>query len=219
MIAPARRAARRRARADRCRRSRHGRGGRARARDARRRTRSGAAARARQRHAADAGARSTTSWPLRVKRPLAKLDAAVLAHPAPQRLSADLPVAAAGLGGHQRCGRADAASRKVERGRPRQRGAAGAVARARAADVAAREDDRRSSCRSSIRIRAGWSSAGWRVTASRDTTAWLAFNNQPAAMCLAANRHLTTREALAEELAERRRDDAADRPRGSTDSR
>jgi 16S rRNA (cytosine967-C5)-methyltransferase len=32
-------------------------------------------------------------------------------------------------------------------------------------------------------------------------TAWLAFNNQPAALCLAANRHLTTREALAEELA------------------
>jgi 16S rRNA (cytosine967-C5)-methyltransferase len=32
------------------------------------------------------------------------------------------------------------------------------------------------------------------------TTTWLAFNNQPAALCLAANRHLTTREALAEEL-------------------
>jgi 16S rRNA (cytosine967-C5)-methyltransferase len=31
-------------------------------------------------------------------------------------------------------------------------------------------------------------------------TAWLAFNNQPAALCLAANRHLTTREGLAEEL-------------------
>lgn len=34
-----------------------------------------------------------------------------------------------------------------------------------------------------------------------DTIAWLAFNNQPATLCLAANRHLTTREALAEELA------------------
>lgn len=33
-----------------------------------------------------------------------------------------------------------------------------------------------------------------------DTTAWLAFNNQPAALCLVANRHLTTREALADEL-------------------
>ena len=33
-----------------------------------------------------------------------------------------------------------------------------------------------------------------------NTTAWLAFNNRPAALCLAANRHLTTREALAEEL-------------------
>jgi 16S rRNA (cytosine967-C5)-methyltransferase len=33
-----------------------------------------------------------------------------------------------------------------------------------------------------------------------DTTAWLVFDNQPAALCLAANRHLTTREALAEEL-------------------
>lgn len=31
-------------------------------------------------------------------------------------------------------------------------------------------------------------------------TAWLAFNNQPAAMCLAVNRHLTTRDALAAEL-------------------
>jgi 16S rRNA (cytosine967-C5)-methyltransferase len=33
-----------------------------------------------------------------------------------------------------------------------------------------------------------------------DATAWLAFNNQPPALCLAANRHLTTREALADEL-------------------
>lgn len=33
-----------------------------------------------------------------------------------------------------------------------------------------------------------------------NTTAWLAFNNRPAALCLAANRHLTTREALADEL-------------------
>lgn len=33
-----------------------------------------------------------------------------------------------------------------------------------------------------------------------NTTAWLAFNNHPAALCLVANRHLTTREALAEEL-------------------
>ena len=34
------------------------------------------------------------------------------------------------------------------------------------------------------------------------TEAWLAFNNQPAAMCLAVNRHLTTREAAARELAD-----------------
>ncbi|HUQ86938.1 MAG TPA: 16S rRNA (cytosine(967)-C(5))-methyltransferase RsmB [Vicinamibacterales bacterium] len=34
------------------------------------------------------------------------------------------------------------------------------------------------------------------------TEAWLEFNNEPAAMCLAVNRHLTTREALAGELAE-----------------
>jgi len=33
-----------------------------------------------------------------------------------------------------------------------------------------------------------------------NAAAWLAFNNQPAALCLVANRHLTTREALAEEL-------------------
>jgi 16S rRNA (cytosine967-C5)-methyltransferase len=33
-----------------------------------------------------------------------------------------------------------------------------------------------------------------------NTTSWLAFNNQPAALCLVANRHLNTREALAEEL-------------------
>ncbi len=33
-----------------------------------------------------------------------------------------------------------------------------------------------------------------------NTTAWLAFNNQPAALCLVANRHLITRDALAEEL-------------------
>ena len=34
------------------------------------------------------------------------------------------------------------------------------------------------------------------------TEAWLAFNNHPAAMCLAVNRHLTTREAVARELSE-----------------
>ena len=33
------------------------------------------------------------------------------------------------------------------------------------------------------------------------TEAWLAFNNEPAAMCLAVNRHVTTRDALARELA------------------
>lgn len=35
----------------------------------------------------------------------------------------------------------------------------------------------------------------------RATESWLAFNNEPAAMCLAVNRHLTTRDALASELA------------------
>jgi 16S rRNA (cytosine967-C5)-methyltransferase len=34
------------------------------------------------------------------------------------------------------------------------------------------------------------------------TASWLAFNNEPAAMCLAVNRHLTTREALTSELAD-----------------
>lgn len=34
------------------------------------------------------------------------------------------------------------------------------------------------------------------------TESWLAFNNEPAAMCLAVNRHLTTRAALASELAD-----------------
>jgi 16S rRNA (cytosine967-C5)-methyltransferase len=34
------------------------------------------------------------------------------------------------------------------------------------------------------------------------TEAWLTFNNHPASMCLAVNRHLTTREALTRELAE-----------------
>ena len=34
-----------------------------------------------------------------------------------------------------------------------------------------------------------------------NTEAWLAFNNHPAAMCLAVNRHLTSRDALAKELA------------------
>ena len=35
-----------------------------------------------------------------------------------------------------------------------------------------------------------------------DAESWLTFNNQPAAMCLAVNRHLTTRATLAAELAE-----------------
>jgi 16S rRNA (cytosine967-C5)-methyltransferase len=36
------------------------------------------------------------------------------------------------------------------------------------------------------------------------TESWLAFNNEPAAMCLAVNRHVTTRKALASELADTR---------------
>ena len=36
---------------------------------------------------------------------------------------------------------------------------------------------------------------------AESTETWLAFNNQPAAMCLAVNRHLTDRAALAKELA------------------
>lgn len=34
------------------------------------------------------------------------------------------------------------------------------------------------------------------------TEAWVTFNNEPAAMCLAVNRHLSTRESLARDLAE-----------------
>ena len=34
------------------------------------------------------------------------------------------------------------------------------------------------------------------------TESWLAFNNEPAAMCLSVNRHVTTRDALAGELAD-----------------
>ncbi len=132
-----------------------------------RRTRPRAAARARHRHAADAGgdrlsagrARQAAARQARRRGP---------ARPADERVPADLPVAAAGVGDHQRCRRADAASRKVERRRPRQCGAAVAVARSRARcrgrrarTIAEHLVDR------SSRIRAGWSSAGWRATASR----------------------------------------------------
>lgn len=47
-----------------------------------------------------------------------------------------------------------------------------------------------------------WLVDRWVARYGRDATdAWLQFNNRPAALCLAVNRHLTTREAAARELA------------------
>jgi 16S rRNA (cytosine967-C5)-methyltransferase len=48
----------------------------------------------------------------------------------------------------------------------------------------------------------GWLVERWLARyGEANTEAWLAFNNHPAAMCLAVNRHFTSREALAAELA------------------
>jgi 16S rRNA (cytosine967-C5)-methyltransferase len=48
-----------------------------------------------------------------------------------------------------------------------------------------------------------WLVERWLQRYGEDATeSWLVFNNEPAAMCLAVNRHLTTREALAGELAD-----------------
>ena len=117
----------------------------------------------------------------RVKRPLAKLDAAVLARPANERVPVDLPVAVAGIGGHQRRGRTDAAIRKIERGGLDQRRAASRVARSRRAVVAVAGERRSSISRSCTRIRAGSSSDGCSATANTRPEPWLAFNNEPAA--------------------------------------
>ncbi len=103
----------------------------------------------------------------RVKRPLARLDTAVLRVLQNERVPADLPVAAARFGDHQRCRRADAAIRKIERGRTHECGAAIGVAGSRRAVVAVARERRRAFLDRSSRTRAGSSIDGCSATANR----------------------------------------------------
>ena len=135
---------------------------------------------------------------LRVKRPLAKLDAAVLRI---LRLSAfqliyrpRLPASAVIN---------DAVELTRRSGKSSASGLANAVLRALARErealawPLASDPDHLAIVHSHPR----WLVDRWVARyGADDATTWLAFNNQPATLCLAANRHLTTRAALAEEL-------------------
>lgn len=135
---------------------------------------------------------------LRVKRPLAKLDSAVLdilRLGAFQLIYLSRSPASAVIN--------DAVDMTRRGGKSSASGLANAVLRALSRDrerlqwPAADDPDHLAVVHSHPR----WLIDRWLARYGVDhTTAWLAFNNQPPALCLAANRHLTTREALAGEL-------------------
>lgn len=135
---------------------------------------------------------------LRVKRPLAKLDAAVLdilRLSAFQLIYLSRSPASAVIN--------DAVDMTRRAGKSSASGLANAVLRALAREreqlqwPAADDPNHLAVVHSHPR----WLIERWLARYGlENTTKWLAFNNQPAALCLTANRHLTTREALAAEL-------------------
>lgn len=138
---------------------------------------------------------------LRVKRPLAKLDAAVLRV---LRISAFQLIYLSRLPASAVINDAVELTRRA--GKSSAAGLANAVLRALARDKDALSWPSRANVvdyLSVVHSHPGWLVERWLARYGEPPTeAWLAFNNEPPAMCLAVNRHLTTRDAVARELAE-----------------
>jgi 16S rRNA (cytosine967-C5)-methyltransferase len=138
---------------------------------------------------------------LRVKRPLLKLDAAVLRV---LRMSAFQLVYLSRLPASAVIN--DAVELTRRSGKSSAAGLTNAVLRALARDRESLSWPSRQNLLeyfSIVHSHPGWLVERWLNRYGEPSTeTWLEFNNEPAAMCLAANRHLTTREALAQELAD-----------------
>jgi 16S rRNA (cytosine967-C5)-methyltransferase len=138
---------------------------------------------------------------LRVKRPLSKLDAAVLRvlrASAYQLIYLSRLPASAVIN--------DAVELTRRSGKSSAAGLTNAVLRALARDRESLSWPSRENLLehfSIVHSHPGWLVERWLSRyGEQSTEAWLEFNNEPAEMCLAVNRHLTTREALARELAD-----------------
>jgi 16S rRNA (cytosine967-C5)-methyltransferase len=138
---------------------------------------------------------------LRVKRPLSKLDAAVLRV---LRMSAFQLIYLSRLPASAVIN--DAVELTRRSGKSSAAGLTNAVLRALARDRESLSWPTRDNLLEYFAVvhsHPGWIVKRWLDRyGERSTEAWLAFNNEPAAMCLAVNRHLTTRASLAQELAE-----------------
>ena len=138
---------------------------------------------------------------LRVKRPLIKLDAAVLRV---LRASAFQLIYLSRLPASAVIN--DAVELTRRSGKSSAAGLTNAVLRALARDRESLSWPSRENTLeyfSIVHSHPGWLVERWITRYGEPSTeAWLEFNNEPAAMCLAVNRHLTTREDLARELAD-----------------
>jgi 16S rRNA (cytosine967-C5)-methyltransferase len=137
---------------------------------------------------------------LRVKRPLSKLDEAVLRV---LRMSAFQLIYLARLPASAVIN--DAVELTRRSGKSSAAGLTNAVLRALARDRESLSWPSRENLLeyfSVVHSHPGWLVRRWLDRYGEPSTeAWLEFNNQPAAMCLAVNRHLATRASLAQELA------------------
>ena len=137
---------------------------------------------------------------MRVKRPLARLDAAVLCI---LRVSAFQLIYMSRLPASAVINDAVELTRRA--GKSSAAGLSNAVLRAVARDRDRLEWPSRESLidyLSVVQSHPRWLVERWIARyGAEQAESWLIFNNQPAAMCLAVNRRLLTREALAEELA------------------
>lgn len=137
---------------------------------------------------------------LRVKRPLAKLDAAVLRV---LRMSAFQLIYLSRLPASAIIN--DAVELTRRSGKSSAAGLTNAVLRSVSRDRAALSWPPRANLGEHLSIvlsHPRWLVDRWlQRYGDQAAESWLTFNNEPAAMCLAVNRHLTTREALAVELA------------------
>ena len=137
----------------------------------------------------------------RVKRPLGKLDAAVLRV---LRMSAFQLIYLSRLPASAIIN--DAVELTRRSGKSSAAGLANAVLRSLSRDREALSWPSRESALEHLSVvhsHPAWLVERWMARyGEQNTEAWLAFNNRPAPMCLAVNRTITTRELLAKELAD-----------------